>query len=189
MAGAAVGIRPYVAGDVCNRADNAAVPGTASSGQAWTVSAGTVGVLANALYAPAAANSRATINSGIADGEFGLTSLALPAAAAEVWLVFRYQDSTNYWRFGKHSTGSTNWRLQSVIAGSTADLFSLTGKAALAGDRLKVVCNGNTIDCYLNGVLLGSASSSSFATATSFGIQTAATSPRFGMIYAKRLPS
>lgn len=183
MAAACGNITPYVAGDCMNRADSATVPGTATSGLSYTVSAGTVGVSSKALYAVSAANTRATLNAGISDGEFGLTIKTPATGSEEAFLVFRYSTSSNYWRFGKTTS---QFALQ-LVNGSVSTPATAIGfqNAMAAGDRLKVVTSGSSIKCYYNDRLVIDHADSTFSTATSFGFQTAATAPRFTNLYAK----
>jgi len=188
---AAANIPPYVAGDVVNRADSATVPGTATSGLAWTVSTGTIGVQSKALYAPNATNTRGVLAAGIADGEFGFTFKVAPTGSEQAYLVFRFQDASNYWRVGKVTS---TLELQTVVAGSVSTIMSFTGPSPANGttpqlangDRIKAVCVGSSISIYINDRLVAQTTNATFASATSFGFQTNTNgAARFTNFYAK----
>lgn len=185
IAGACFPVYPYVAGDACNRNDSAVTPGTGTSGVAWTVSAGTIGVSSRALYLVAGGNARAWFESGIADGEWGMTIKTAPGSSEQVWLIFRVQDGSNYWRFGRSS--GIYWLLELVSGGSVTT--SITGAVDTPvpanGDRLRAVCSGNTITCYWNDRVIVTNSSATLNTATKFGFQTNSTATRVTSFYAK----
>jgi lysophospholipase L1-like esterase len=181
MFSASRGVPPYPLGDTVQRADSTTSPGNASSGQAYTVSAGTVGVIGNRLYTPANSNSRATVNAGISDGEFGVTFSTLDAAASTNGLVFRYQDASNYLVF---RVSANYWTLDKIKAGALTNLASLGG-ASGSSAKLRVVASGSSIECYKGGTLLFTVTESDFQTATGVGVQMNTDVMRAVDLYAK----
>ena len=70
-------------------------------------------------------------------------------------LLFRYQDTTNYWRV--RVLNSTTYRLEEVIAGTgQADLDVVSTDKPANGDSIMVICIGDTILFYINNRLEGS---------------------------------
>lgn len=127
----------YLLGDVINRVDSATVPGAASSGQAWTVDAGTISVQGKAFYRPTATNSRMTIDIGAADVEVGCPLKALDRVGQD-WFVVRFMDASNFIRAGLKSGV---WTIEAVVAGAATALAAYTG-ASIApenGQRMRVV--------------------------------------------------
>lgn len=180
---AKVPLPPYLFGDSCKRADNAATPGSADSGQAWVVGTGTLGILANKIYAPGAVNSRATVAvTAAADGVYSCEFSTVPTVNGdEAWMICRYVDSGHYVRIGcvyTTAVGGATWQLQE-IGGAAATVF--TGKIAKDADVVTAVCSGSTVTVYVNGVPIGPTVTGLTVTqaGSAIGVQTASTVPRF----------
>jgi len=185
MAAACANVAPYTTGDSVNRVDSAVAPGTATSGAAWTAQTATSGVSSKALYAVASVNTRATLPAGISDGEFGCTVKTAPGGSLEAYLIFRFSATNNYWRFGLASSGLA---IQSVEAGAivtNTGPLNMPYAAFKDGDRLKVICSGNTITAYVNDVQMSTVTSAFNNTATIYGFQTTSTATRFTNFYSK----
>lgn len=183
---ASIAANPYTIGDLVDRADSAASPGIASSGQTWTVWAGTVGVLGKRLYLPTATNSKAVIDSNLADGEFGVTLTVLVPATANQLLIFRGVDTNNY--LFVRLTGNNTYEIGKILAGAATVIASNFGPAAANGDRIKVLCEGTAIRVEINDKQAWTGAITDFATATFTGIQASNTTTRFAHSYARRLP-
>lgn len=180
MLGGSAVVAPYVAADSFNRADGAAGLGTSDSNHAWSAWAGTAGISSRQAYATAAANTKAVINPGIADGYFELNVTAL---GSQAWLIFRGTDTNNHWRVG---VTSGTLQLQKVVSGSATSPLT-TNMGAFTTGRVGVRCSGNTITVYRDGVQVGQAVDSAHATATNVGLQTADTTTRFDNLWVRSL--
>lgn len=172
-------IYPYVLADTFDRADTTSGLGTATTGQTWTVSAGTFGILNGEAYATSAVNTRAVIDTGYSDGE---VSVSVTVTGGQEWLIFRFQDSNNYFRFG---TSGGILQLQKVESGSAQQISTFAAKLPIGGD-LSVKFVGNQISLYLNGNLLETVTSTLFQTATKIGLQTQNTTTRFDNLLFKK---
>lgn len=106
------------------------------------------------------------INSGAADCI--LLASYVFAASDVPQLIFRYVDDNNYWQF-YNATGT--YTLREINAGTPTIRATLVETlTAGVSYRWQVVLNGNSIKCYVDGVLKCSFTSSLFATATQHGI-------------------
>lgn len=173
----------YLLGDVINRADSATAPGAASSGQAWAVDTGTIGVQGKSFYLPTATNSRMTTDAGAADVELGCTLKTLDAVGQN-WLVVRFVDASNFIRAGLKSGA---WTIEAVVAGSATALATVTGAsiAPANGQRMRVVAKSSTINLYVDGRMVATGTSTAGQTATKVGIQANNTTVRISSVYAK----
>jgi hypothetical protein len=170
------GLAPYTVGDSFSRADTTSGLGTSDSGQVWTVSAGAPGIAGGKAYASTAANMRATLNAGLADAVVEI-DISGVTSADQAWLVLRYVDASNFLRLGTTPGGSL--QLQEVVAGAATVVTPSFGNVGLLNGTLRAVLSGSTIDVYFNGALIGRRTSAQFLAATSYGINTATTAPRF----------
>lgn len=169
-------VAPYVAGDGFDRADGAAL-GTAPSGQAWTASAGTPGILSRKAYASVGGNTRAYLEGGIADAQVEV-ELSVVDGASNGWVIGRLQDASNYWRFG-HPNGSV-WNLQKVVAGGVTAVGVVPSITAPAnGARVGMRMVGSRVQGLVNGRVVIEVTDATFNTQTKFGIQCATTVERF----------
>jgi hypothetical protein len=167
-------ISPYVVGDNFNRADSSTSLGTATSGQTWVNWGGTAGLSGAQAYLPAATNTKMVIDSGLSDFK---ASIEVPTIDSQYWLIFRGQDTNNYWRFGQNS----GYYLQKIVAGGvvTPTLTLNLGGGGRAGDRLGVICSGSSIVCTANGLPVIECTDTTFQTNTFVGFQISSTVPRF----------
>ena len=133
---------PSLFSDNFNRANNAS-----SLGDPWVTASGTIGILNNQVYTPNANGGRAYVDVGAADMDVSVTVAAFDSAS-EHFLHFRADTATSWWRFGRTSG---NYVLQNY--NGVGDPTSFTTSVAPAnGDVLRVLANGNSIVCYVNGV-------------------------------------
>lgn len=180
---AARGALPYTFGDLVDRADSTTSVGTATSGQAWTTTVGTAGILGNRIYAPNSSLFRGVASAGVADGEFGITLSTFTSTDTEAGLAFRHQDGSNFMIFRGVSTG---YELLRVFSGVTT-LVSTRGPAPRNGDRIKVICRGSSMKCYVNNYLICNVTETNLLTGASFGFHGLGAGIRFALPYARRL--
>jgi hypothetical protein len=179
-------IEPWIFGDTFNRADDATGLGTSDSGHVWTDAAGTLGILNGKCYAPAAENSRFTHDLGISDF-YAEIVCSITGTGKSGYLLFRYVDGGNFWRFG-HVNGSLSLYRSVGYTAVDLKLASLIPDNALsAGDRIGVECDGEDISIYKNGIRLYSFTDSAHSTATKIGINIDNVATKFDNICAKAL--
>lgn len=164
---------PYVVADSFARADNVSALGSAATGQAWTVSTGTMGIKDRAAYAPSG-NAVATIDSGLSDCIIEAVLDAAVDQPQEAWLVFRSADGKRL-RCGFSATISKAGQTYRGIALQKIDgaVTSLAvAEPFITGDTLAVRLQGDQITVYRNGRQVISATDALNQTATVHGIQT-----------------
>lgn len=167
FAARATPLPPYVFGDSCVRA-NASVPGTADSGQAWTVDAGVPGITSNSMFATTTANTKLHATTGIADGYFSAEMPVVAVGNTSQQLLFRYQDANNFIAFGIRN-GVYNY--QTVVGGTTL-VTLITPSAPANGDILGVRAQGQNIFLYINNQLVAKFANQSNLTGTTLiGLQ------------------
>ena len=179
---------PFVAGDMVNRAD-ASTPGTATSGQTYVVQAGIPGVSAKTLCATTASNTKAVIETGIADGVFSLRMKVAPLSGNQAWIIFRSTDVNNCWRYGVNGAVV---QLHKVISGAANTL--LTDTTGILPDKVvfEVKASGSSIQCtvyHADGHIISSFSvnDATLQTATLFGFQMASMQPKIDRLMARSL--
>lgn len=134
--------RAAVVTDTFNRADGAL--GNADTGQAWTTSNGTCVVASNRFAAPTAPNfnpsSHAWVDAGVSDCTVQATMVTDFGT-----LTFRVQDASNFYTWNPNG-------IEKYVAGVASNIMSGGTLSYGAGDVLKVVCVGATLEFYKNGV-------------------------------------
>lgn len=138
----------FVHADKFQRADNASTPGTADSGTAWTVESGTMGILSNALYAPVGGNSKCTLPLTNRDSEVYCKASVY---SQNLWIIFRYQDGSNFWRLGGKTSGTL--RLDVIISGAVAQQWTVS-MAIANNDAFGIRLIGDDIGILLNDLPL-----------------------------------
>ncbi|MGM7776149.1 hypothetical protein ACSVHC_09040 [Arthrobacter sp. KNU-44] len=166
------GLAPWIASDTFARADTGSLT-TADTGQAWTASAGTFGIVSKGAVPTAAANTRAVINAGVSDAT--ATVEIAGANSAQHWLIARYVDGSNYYRYGIASDGRLAF--QKVVAGAATDFPTVQQTAPPTGTEISLKVSGSTLITYIDGVQKTTVEDSTFA-GTSFGIQASATTAK-----------
>jgi|GEM_PF-2564798 lysophospholipase L1-like esterase len=163
------GIPKYTVGDIVSRADSTTSAGTATTGQAYTNNAGVVGTIGNRLYAPSAGTNIATVDSTLANGDFGVTYPVVDTSGSGgCMFVFRLVDQYNYMYLRRYGA---SLYMGKQVAGVNTQLGNVATASAANGDRLAVNCNGSAFSAYLNDALMFTATSTDLATATKIGVQ------------------
>lgn len=138
--------------DSFNRADGAL--GSPQVGSAFTIDTGTYTVAGNAISSGSAGNNRAFVSVGNADHVVETVN-TVAASPSAYWLCFRVLNTTNYWRIGGESTGSTALKLQNISGGSVVSNITVQGPTSAStinqGDTIRVVCRGKRFRVYING--------------------------------------
>ena len=172
-------IAGFEVADKFGRSDNPSTPGTTDSGTAWTVESGTLGILSNQLYAPGAGNNKCTVPHTSGNIEI-YTEVAVKTQ--EAWIMCRYQDASNFWRFCGATSGS--FRIQQIIAGGVGVSYSIT-YTVNNGDKVIIRIYGDDFGVLINGVPLFGFSDSSFSAARKCGLQLSDTTGRFSDYYVR----
>lgn len=139
--------------------------------QTWTIRAGdfTVTDFSGGSIYPAVEGQRsvATSTTGQANCQIGVTFVTAPELGQSQGIIFRRQDTSNYFR--------ADWTtLKLKLAGTWSTLGTYSTPFA-AGDRMVVGLNGSTIIVYRNGASVLSVTSTSLQTQTNHGIIVEAT--------------
>jgi hypothetical protein len=170
---ARLGMPPWIVADTFARADVGSLT-VADTGQTWTASAGTFGIVAKSATPTAATNTRAVISTGVTD--CAVTVEVTGPNSDQHWLIARFVDSSNYYRFGIASDGRL--ALQKVVAGGVTDLATVQTIAAVSGSELTLKCVGSTLTVYINGVLKATITDSTLA-GTQAGLQASTITAKF----------
>lgn len=90
----------------------------------------------------------ATVDAQASNGTLEVT-MGDMTSGVQMGAAFRGTSITEYWRFG--CNGTSYYRLSKYVGGANTHLQSTTGITPAIGDVLKVVLNGPSITCYVNG--------------------------------------
>lgn len=166
---AKTGTYPWIAGDAFSRPDNASI-GTADSGQAWITNVGTMKIKNRAASPAATANTRCVIDVGTANHWLSARIDSPTTTTSQHWLLARFQDSNNFYRFGLNPGGPL--QLQKLVAGSLTTVSILAGlTVALPGTTIGLRCIGTTFEMFMNNAKIGSITDTSLTAGTKAGIQ------------------
>lgn len=158
--------------------------GIAPNSETWLDISGFSGWEIDGRKAVANANSRAVVETGIANGSVEITFPDITALGGNllqtVGVVFRYVDDANYWyctyRSATLGTGGS-LALYEVFEGgtgpSTGTGVNVDEITPQTGDKLRVIFCGNVINCYYDGVHKVTHTSTHMNTGTKHGLQTA----------------
>lgn len=161
-----------LAWDSFNRADSALTLGNAESGQTWAYnSANVFGTSTNRAYITGTGNSIAVLD--VASQNYDV-EVTLQTLGTQFWLLWNYQDATNFWRFGYTGTASN---VQKVVAGTPTTWGANITFAA--GDVLRVSKRGARATLFHNDRPIDSYYDSTFAALTKCGVQAAGASPTY----------
>jgi hypothetical protein len=133
-------------------------------GASWTETLGqwtSGGYAGGAAYPVGATASIATIT-GHADGTVAGTFLTNPGNTLKQGVVFRLQDSSNYWRAGRTA-------LHLIQSGAVAGTFNYSTSFS-DGDRITAAFSGSNITIYRNGTQVLTITNSALSTATKVGM-------------------
>jgi len=114
-------------------------------------------------------NAIGYIDPGSTVGTAQVTVHQSAASSPTYGLVFRVQDITNFYMVESRGSGTTSYCLQKKVAGTNTILANL-GVAPHAGDVIKVSYSGSTIKVWINGVLYGPYTDSTFTSGTKVGV-------------------
>jgi hypothetical protein len=150
--------------DSFSRADGAE-PGVSETGQAWRLHSSDLSISGGAA-APGMGYMLATVDSG---SERHTAGLRVVQPGAEFWSILRFQDASNYWRFGRSSGGE--YQLQQVRGDMLRHvaLERLATVSPAPGDIIRCQVSSG-ISCSVNGVVVVRTSDSSLSPATGQGI-------------------
>lgn len=168
-----------VVSDTVQRADNLTSPGSADTGQAWTVLSGTWGVFGNTLQLQTqVAEDAIVIDAGVSDLTHEATLFAVGNDGS---LEFRVTDADNRWRL-LWEAGTLY--LQKNVAGAGFSTVVSSVVALSAGDRVGVVLAGNSISPTHNGTTIAAlVTTDAFnATATKHGVGALNNGPRYSLV-------
>jgi hypothetical protein len=149
-----------VVSDSFNRANSGSL-GSADTGQAWSLLAGTFGITSNQASGTNGVQSHATIDAGISDCTVAVDAVVFVPSIGETGMCFRATDTNNLW-----ITNTTG--LFKRVAGSFTSMGSF---AYVAGDRISAVLSGSSIVMKKNGVTILSVTDSFNSTATKHGLR------------------
>jgi hypothetical protein len=133
-------------------------------GASWTETLGqwtSGGYAGGAAYPVGATASIATIT-GHADGTVAGTFLTNPGNTLKQGVVFRLQDSSNYWRAGRTA-------LHLIQSGAVTGTFNYSTSFS-DGDRITAAFSGSNITIYRNGTQVLTITNSALSTATKVGM-------------------
>lgn len=175
MIGNGIGIgfqakKKVIVQDVFNRADNASSMGNANTGQAWTATRGTWGIRSNQAYCPTIPaspnNAFATVDP--LTPNVGMSFDIDYTATSQLGGVMRLTNDTNYLYF---RLISTDIKLLKNVAGTVTQIgiYSFTPVAGTKY-KIKVLCAGDLIKVFIDGIERISVSESFNNTATIHGL-------------------
>lgn len=139
---------------------------TNDGGNTWTAQLGSFSVspFGTGCTYPTTTGQRsiATVNTGNANAQVGLTFVTAPNAGQSTGLVIRYLDNFNYLRAD-----------MTTLKQCSSGVFTTLGTYStpcVVGDRVLVTCNGTTITVFRNNVQVLQVTSSFNQSSTVFGI-------------------
>ncbi|HEX7050013.1 MAG TPA: glycosyl hydrolase family 28-related protein [Longimicrobiales bacterium] len=154
---------------------------TADTGQAWTVHSGTFTIQGNRLQPSAVTGLQiATLDTGVSDGTFrAVVNLGSNPMQSEgdhhLQVIYRFVDTNNYY-FARLRwdavVSTTKVSLHKKIAGSFSQIVTeqVMGNLLNADHTLEVIVSGDSHTLTLDGVTIGTTTSSDLSTATLAGI-------------------
>lgn len=143
----------------------AAVPGTADSGQVWSVTSGTWSTNGTQLVSAATGNNVATLNPGLQDFYI---EVQIAVISTSMYIQFNIKDSSNFWRVG---TNATSPQLQKIVAGGVAASYTSGPNAFVNGDILAIERRGAYISIYRNGLIFDCLFDSTYSQYTPVALQ------------------
>lgn len=133
--------------DSFGRTESASSLGSADTGESWTASNGTWGVSEGGAYLASGTNGIATVTAG-ADGGI---AFQLPAAQDGAGIVFRYADTSNYWKLTADATNDRLTLTQIASGSVTQTLNSANGTCCDPLDVITVAFVGGSVVVGVNG--------------------------------------
>jgi hypothetical protein len=182
---ALTGAAPYVVGDGFERTDG--VLGNATTGQAWVTGVGAPVIVSGKAAASTAVNTRAYVETNLANGYFEV-NMTHTGAATQTWLVFRLSDANNFWRLGFNGG---DLKLEKIVAGVATAIVTGTSVWVFYDSptsiRVGVRCSGSDLTVTIAGKAAYYSTDAFNNTATKVGIQTQNTASRFDNFFARSL--
>jgi hypothetical protein len=127
--------------------------GNANTGQAWVPLSGTWGISGNKAYCASQSAGDINIEAGSANYSYSITLNCKNTGANLYYFnsVFRLLDTNNYLRV---KCGEGLLQLTKFVAGTGTVLSSLSFTTTNDVDyRVKVICQGNRVVVYVDGIL------------------------------------
>lgn len=154
-----------VVSDTFTRANSSAL-GVADSGQTWTAHYGSASI-ENGAARLGSSFVLATLDSGKSKGD---AEVKLIEPANEFWLIVRFINDANYWRFGRWQGGA--YQLQQITGNALGAPQIQPGATVqpAAGDVLRCVLNSPGLTCSVNGSVIATTTDAFGATATRIGL-------------------
>ena len=139
--------------------DTSRSPDTDTEGGGWIVDAGTPELYAGHIVGGASGDHRCVIDAGHSDciARMQIMPDTLGGSSLPYGIIFRRQDSSNYWELILVDAETSNPKLEinEINAGSPTnrDTVTMTGIGPLDGDDcyLQIECNGNVLDGFFQG--------------------------------------
>lgn len=142
------------------RANSTTSLGNDLTGKPWVqLSADILGISGNAAYGVNANNCRAVINTGVQKQDI---YVAVRSIVTEVDLYFGYIDANNFYRLNLRSSNGGEFSLSKVVAGASTTLGAGFGNLLASGSIVRILKNGASIQCYLDGELIHNVKDSTF---------------------------
>lgn len=167
--------------DTFTRADNTSSPGTADTGQPWTVRLSTLGILSGKLYVSSIGGTNlGTLTAPKADVVFAADGITSPTAnRIDLQWLIHYVDNNNYISFqiASNTPAGNITRLYRILGGAFASLASGTGVTVATSTTYRpvITTSGPSIQVALPGmstinVTLGGGDAVTFPGSTNFGL-------------------
>ncbi|MBB5786221.1 CARDB domain-containing protein [Jiangella mangrovi] len=136
------------------------------TGQPWVTHAGAWGA-ASGRASPSLGYALVSADAGRPD-VVARTVLATPSD--EFWLVLRFRDAANYWRFGRSFGGTYTLQLVANNQLASPALVTSATVSPAAGDVLSCASTASAVTCSVNGVEVVRSADTREATATRTGL-------------------
>lgn len=137
------------------------------SGHTWTVHSGSFETTGTRVRQTGIGEAFATVDFGVSDFEYQYEmSLITIEGNSSAWTPFRYVDANNFHMVQSNDTTGHTWFKR--VAGTFTQLIA--GGAAADGDVIKVRVDGSSLELFVNGVSVGTASDAAHLTATRGGV-------------------
>ena len=134
-----------------------------------SIAAGQAGI----SRATGAGHAAIGVDAGTADGALEATISTIGVTSAQQGLMFRGTDVNNFWRLSRASVA--HYELRKHVGGAVTTLHTTTGITPTEGDVLRVVLDGPSISCFINGQHIHDASDDFNVDATVHGFYNNAT--------------
>ncbi|MGY2747197.1 SGNH/GDSL hydrolase family protein [Arthrobacter sp. UYCu723] len=158
--------------DTFDRADSTTAIGGASDGGTWTAT-GTWGIMGNCAYSPANTNGATLVrDAGQADHVISAVVSAQSGSAskANVGLIARYTDESNYYLLDLNITATGHARIYKRQAGVFTVLSATVAPIWNIGNDVEFMVDGTHLSAYINGVEIVGATDTTHTTGNKAGL-------------------